>query len=123
IIIHVIVYNFLSPLGALMPAYLPFVIIAWLIIPITLKTVLKGLNSSLSLALFGLVFGFIYGWILVIPAVFITKSPFIPYLIADIPFEIIMALSNFLSIYFLYDRLKEVLIELTNNFYQKNNNA
>ncbi len=118
IIIHVIVYNILSIFGAINPAYLPFMIFAWMLIPILLSTVFKKVNSSLFLAIIGLVFGFVYGWILVIPAVFVTKSPFIPYLIADIPFEIMMAVSNFITIYLFYDRLNLVFRGLLDDFYQ-----
>ena len=123
IVIQVIVYNFLSPFGAMMPVYIPFMMIAWLLIPILLSTIIKRIESDFGLAIFGFIFSFIFGWILLIPAVLIYDSPFLPYLIADLPFEILMAVSSFLSIYLLYNRLKAILIDLITNYYNLGNNT
>lgn len=117
IIVHVIVYNILSPLGPVLITHVPFMIAAWLLIPISLQTIFKKMDSSLALAIFGLIFGFVYGWMLIPPAVFISGVSFKAYLIMDIPFEIIMGISNFLTIYWLYEPLKKVFFEQLQRFY------
>ncbi len=103
----IIVYVFLDSLLWLGMGivYVPTLLLGWLLIPVLLHTVFKRLETSLELAIFGLVFGFVYGWIQIPAAVLITNVPFIPYLVADIPFEAIMAISNFLTILWLYEPL------------------
>ena len=123
IFIHVIAYNLLSPFGPVIPMYIPFMFVAWMLIPISLSTFLKKVESSLGLALFGLVFGFIYGWMFIPAAVFITGTPFVAYFIMDIPFEIVMGLSNFITIYWLYEPMKRVLHDQLIRFEQKEKNG
>lgn len=117
VIIHVIVYNILSPFGPVLLTHLPFMLLAWLLIPILLQTVFKKMESSLALSIFGLFFGFVYGWMLIPPAVFISGVSFKAYLLMDIPFEIIMAISNFLTIFWLYEPLKRVFVDQIERFY------
>jgi hypothetical protein len=109
ITIHVIAYNLLSPFGSALPTHIPFMYLAWMLIPISLSTFLKKIDGTLGLAIFGIVFGFVYGWMFIPPAVLLTDAPFIAYLVMDIPFEIVMAVSNFITIYWLYEPLKKVL--------------
>lgn len=111
ITIHVLVYNLLSPFGSALPTHIPFMYLAWMLIPISLATFLKKVEGALGLAIFGIVFGFVYGWMFIPPVVLLTDTPFVAYLIMDIPFEIIMAISNFITIYWLYDPLKKVLVD------------
>ena len=123
IVIHVIAYNLLSPFGSVIPVYIPFMFVAWMLIPISLSTFLKKIESSLGLALVGLVFGFVYGWMYIPPAVFITGTPFVAYLVMDIPFEIVMAISNFITILWLYYPLKNVLYDQLIRFESKEKNG
>ena len=88
-----------------------FLVIVWSLIPITLNTIFKRVNNELHLAVIGLIFGFVYGWILIVPGIHLTNIPIKAYLISDIPFEIIMGISNFLTIYWLYNKLYIFLIE------------
>jgi len=111
ITIHIIAYNLLSPFGSVLPTHIPFMYVAWMLIPISLSTFLKKVNSSLGLALIGFFFGFVYGWMFIPPAVFITNAPFWAYLVMDLPFEMVMAVSNFITIYWLFEPLKKVLTE------------
>ena len=85
--------------------YVPSLLIAWLLIPILLHTIFKKLEDPIKLAVFGFVFGFVYGMIQIPAALIVLGVPFIPYLVADIPFQLIMAISNFLTILWLYDPL------------------
>ncbi len=123
IAIHVLAYNLLSPFGPVIPMYIPFMFVAWMIIPLSLHTFFRKVESSLGLAIFGIVFGFIYGWMFIPAAVFLTDAPFVAYLVMDIPFEIVMALSNFITIYWLFDPLKRVFYDQLMRFEQKEKNG
>ena len=112
VVVHVLAISFLSPAGSINPIHIPAMLIGWLLIPILLSTVLKKLNGAFGLSLFGLVFGFVYGWIFIPFSVFLLDAPFMEYFLMDLPFEIVMAISNFITILWLYDVLKKVLIEL-----------
>jgi len=89
--------------------YFPFMLIGWMIIPIGLKTIFKKVDSPLGLAFISILFSFIYCYIYLIPTVLILRVDFLTYFIPDIPFEIILALSSFISILWLYAPLSAVL--------------
>lgn len=111
IIIHVLAVNLLSPMGPVVPTLIPAMFIAWMLIPILLSTLLKHVHSAIWLSIFGFVYGFIYGWVFIPFTVWFLDVPFLPYLIWDIPFEIIMAISNMISILWLYDPLKKAFVQ------------
>jgi energy-coupling factor transport system substrate-specific component len=119
VVIHVVVIAFLSPAGSINPIHLPAMLIGWMLIPILLSTFLKHLNHAFGLSIFGLIFGFVYGWIFIPFSVFLLDAPFLEYFMMDLPFEIMMAISNFITILWLYDILKKVLTDLINTYTQK----
>ena len=88
--------------------YITFMLIGWLIIPILLCTVFKKVQSPLYLALLGVMFAFTYSWINIIPNLILTSATIISYLIADYPFELLLAASSFLSILWLYTPIERV---------------
>lgn len=88
--------------------YLIFILIGWLIIPILLCTIFKKVQSPLYLALLGVMFAFTYSWINIIPNLILTSASIISYLIADYPFELLLAASSFLSILWLYTPIERV---------------
>lgn len=108
IFVHVLLDNIY--MGSMHPLYTPAMFIAWMIIPIAWHTVLRRSVCEKRLALFGIVFGFLYGMTF-IPFRMIEFGVHIfwPYFLADLPFEIIMAASNFVTIYWLYGPLRQVL--------------
>lgn len=110
-IIIVTLYTLIDLLifGGISTIYFPFMLIAWLIMPILINTVFKKIESEISLAFISIVLSLIYSYILIIPNVVIFKIPFIPYLIKDIPFQILLSLSSFLSVLILYKPLKNIL--------------
>lgn len=110
IVIHVLAVNLFSPLGPVVPTLIPAMFIAWMLIPILLSTVFKKVESAIYLSLIGFVYGFVYGWVYIPFTVWFIGTPFLPYLIWDIPFEIIMAISNMVSILWLYDPLKKAFV-------------
>lgn len=88
--------------------YITFMLIGWLIIPILLCTIFKKVESPLYLALLGVMFAFTYSWINIIPNLILTSATIISYLIADYPFELLLAASSFLSILWLYTPIERV---------------
>lgn len=97
-------------LGGFNIFYMMPMFIAWNMIPVVYHTVLRKTKNEYILASFGFIFGFVYGWTF-IPFVMIQTGMdnFVPYLVADIPFELLMALSNFLTIIWLYKPLYNVI--------------
>ena len=73
-------------------------------------------------SLASILYAFIYSWIFIIPNILLLKIPFSVYLIQDIPFEILLAASSFLTILWLYEPFKKVIdmyIPQTNKKAQK----
>ncbi len=111
VVIHVMAVNILSPFGPVLPIQIPAMLIGWFLVPFLLTTIFRKFNSAWSLAIFGFFFGFVYCWMYIPASVFILDIPFLTYLYADIVFELIFAVSNFLTILWLYEPLKKLLIE------------
>ncbi len=86
---------------------------AWNLIPLSLHTWLKTRNEFL-LALVAFVFGFVYSWSFLPGTVILYgfEHMWKVYLLADLPFEIILATTGFVTIYWLYKPLCKVLINL-----------
>lgn len=112
VIIHVILDNLF--MGTFNILYVVFQAAGLLIVPITLNTLFKKVNGSLGLAILGIFYSIIYSVLFMIPACIIGSMELLPYYIADIPFEILLALSSFLTILWLYEPLKKVLNKLIN---------
>lgn len=107
VVIHTLLDNLF--MGSLNMVYFPFMLLGWLIIPITLCSVFKRVSRPLPLAFLGIIFSLLYCWIFIIPQVLITEVDIHDYFIADIPFEIILALGTFLAVLWLYQPLKKVI--------------
>lgn len=99
-LIHVVLDNFV--MGSFNLIYMPFMFIGWVIIPISLNTVFKNVNSNIILAFLGIAFSISYSWIYIIPNCIVLQVDFITYLLADIIWEILLATSSFLTILLLY---------------------
>ena len=94
--------------------YMVPMLLAWYLIPLSYNTILRRTKSEHKLAIFALIFGFIYGWMFIPFNMIQTGVPhFLPYLIADIPFELIMATTGFLTVLWMYKPLYNVLTEVT----------
>ena len=100
ILIHTILDNLV--MGSLNLIYFPFMLIGWLIIPIVTTTILKKTNNIIVLAIFGVIFSLTYCWIFMIPNVLFYEINVLVYLSTDIVFEIVLAISSFLTILWLY---------------------
>lgn len=98
--------------GSLGIIYLPFMLAGWLIIPFATDFFFKNNENELTLALAGAGFSLAYCWMYIIPSVLVMKMDFISYMIADLPFELLMAASSFLSVWWLYRPLSAVMEKL-----------
>lgn len=118
IVVHVIATNLLSPFGPVIPLHIPSMLIGWMLIPVLLTTIFKSLNSVWGLSCFGFIFGFLYGWMFIPVSVFALGIPFMEYLMMDLVFELIMGISNFLAILWLYEPLHQFLYHQLHKYYQ-----
>ena len=82
--------------------------------PIIVCVLFKNVKSSFVLALIGVLCSFVYSWTFVIPNSIFTEVDIIVYLINDFTFELILAISSFLSILWLYKPCYNLLIKLIN---------
>lgn len=108
--------------GSLNLYYFPFMVLGWLSIPLICCTFFKKTNSSLILGTVGIIGSLIFSWIFIIPNILVANSTvnlsiITYYLIADLPFEAILACSSFLSIIWLYNHCSKVFDVVLNKFY------
>ncbi len=108
IFVHVILDSLY--MGAFNPFYMTPMFIGWVLIPIIYNTLLHRTKNEVTLAIFALVMGFVYGWVF-IPFVMIQlgMNQAWPYFLADLPFEIIMATTNFVTVLWLYQPMYRIL--------------
>lgn len=92
-------------MGAINPFYMVPMFVGWSVIPVAYHTLLRRTQNPRVLAFFGLVMASLYGFVFMPFAVFQTGVSMSVYLVADIPFQILMALSNFFTILWLYEPL------------------
>ena len=107
IIIHVLLDNLF--MGSFNIICVPFMAIGWLIIPLTITTIMKKVENPLLLAIASIFFALIYSWIFIIPNIIILNVNFWDYLMADFIFEIILAISSFISTLWLYKPCSKVI--------------
>lgn len=110
VLLHTILDNLI--MGSFSIYYLPFMLIGWMIIPIIICLFFKKVDNAIVLAIIGTVCSFIYSWLFAIGQVLLTNVSLIAYLVSDITFEIVLALSSFLSILWLYKPCSKLLFKL-----------
>lgn len=99
--IHVLLDSFYTSSFGII--YTPYIFIGLMLIPLTLTTIFKKINNHILLGLLGIVYSIIYSWLFLIPFVFILEvNPYL-YIASDIPFQILLSASSFLSIIVLYE--------------------
>ncbi len=118
IFLHVMIDNLV--MGSFNIFFVLVMLIGQSIIPITLNTIFIKVNKPLSLAILSVLYAFIYSWLFIVPSVLILHIDAKAYLLADLPFEGLLACSSFLSVLWLY----KPLINIINSFLVKtpNNN-
>ncbi len=95
--------------GSLTPIILIPMLIGLCIIPITLGTFFKNVKNPLILASFGVLYSICYCMCFTITNWLFLKVNIKAYIIADIPFVILLSMSSFLSILLLYQPLSNIL--------------
>mgnify|MGYP001244429504 CR=1 FL=1 len=117
IITHVILDNIW--MQSLNLIYTPAMFLGWFSLPLILKLIPKRKNYF-DIALIGAFHGVLYSFFFVLAQVFLTQVDIMAYLIADIPFTLILMMSNFITILWLYQplytRLKPLYDEMINKY-------
>lgn len=106
ITLHVLLDNLF--LGSFNLYYTPFMWIGWALIPLCSHTIFKKIDDSLKLAFTGVLYSFLYSWTFMIASVLILNASILSYFLADIVFELLLAISSFLSILWLYEPCSKV---------------
>lgn len=115
-IVHVLLDCILS--GSISPIITLPMLVGWLIIPITLGTLFKSVKNPLILALFGILYSICYSMCFTITNCIFLEVNIKTYVLADIPFVILLSMSSFISISLLYEPATTILkkcLERTNN--------
>lgn len=106
-IIHVLLDCILS--GAISPIIAIPMLVGWLIIPITLGTAFKNAEKPIILALFGIIYSICYCLSFAIANCIFLDVNIKTYVLADIPFTILLSMSSFISILLLYEPTCNIL--------------
>ncbi|MGN1343767.1 MAG: hypothetical protein ACI4U3_04255 [Traorella sp.] len=120
ILIHVLLDNFF--MGSFNMFFTPIMFLGWAMIPCLLEFVFYRINDSFHLALLSILFSLIYSWLFIIPNSFLYQIDLVAYLMADLPFEFMLAISSFISTLWLYDPCFKVLTKLSQVYKQSNIN-
>ncbi len=100
IFIHVLLDNLF--MGSISIYYFPFMFFGWSTVPIVINIFFKNNENQVILAIVGFGCSFIYCWMFAIPQVLFTETNLIAYLAADVLFEVILAISSFITILWLF---------------------
>ena len=106
ILIYVIIDNLIG--GSFSLLFIPFMLIGLLLIPFSLNTIFKKVESNLSLAILGIMYSFIYSFINIIPGCIMFNLTFKEYLINDLYWEIILVINSFVTILLLYNSCSKI---------------
>ena len=106
IIVHVLLDNLAS--GYFNVLFVLFMIIGYSFIPIIINTAAKKVENPIILSLFGIIFSLLYSWIMLIPSCIVFEMEFVECFVGDIPFEIGLLVSSFISVFLLYKPLERV---------------
>lgn len=111
-ILIVTIYTILDNLLFLNIYYLPFMLVGWLVIPVSLNTVFKKVNNVYILATLSIFYVLFYSLMYVVADVIILKIGFLERMLSDSIFVMIFIVSSFVSILWLYEPLKKLLLKL-----------
>lgn len=96
--------------GGYMYVIAPFMVLGyWSVIAIVQVTPRSKKNYNIRLAVAGFIGSLTYSWILAIPSIFILGLNWKLYLAADLVWELVLGLSSFITILFLFEPLEKVL--------------
>ncbi len=106
-IIHTLLDNLF--MGTLNLIYTPAMLVGWCILPIILQLFFRKTVNEWVLATVGGLHAILYSICFIVAQAFIGDVDIIAYLIADIPFTLILIVVNFLTIAWLYKPLYQTL--------------
>ncbi|MFA5037851.1 MAG: hypothetical protein WC479_11835 [Candidatus Izemoplasmatales bacterium] len=111
IAIYVLIDNLI--MGSLSIMYFWPMLAAWMFLAVISKLLMqKDLWVQVG---FASLFGFVYGWFFcVVYVILFGWATLVPYLISDLPFEIIMAVNNFVTVLVIYFPIRKLLEKLIN---------
>ncbi len=107
IFIYVLLDN--AFMGTFNIIYMPFIYLGWIIIPLTLNTIFKHVNNTMILAFLSLIYSLTYCYAYIIPSMIVLHINPIAYILSDIVFEIILMISSFVSVLWLYEPCYRIL--------------
>ncbi len=115
VIVHVFIDNLLLGSIGMFNVWIPM-LIAWLLIVFLFHLLKQKTENILVYAIAGFLFGHLYGLVFVPFQAFLLDVPIIPYLLADLPFQLIMAITNFLTVIWLFPILTPYLSQLYSHY-------
>lgn len=104
--------------GSLNPIFTTAQYIGWMWGPLITCTLLKKEERGIPLAFAGAGFGFLYSWTMIVPTALVYTNQIKnlwAYLMVDIPWEVMLAVSAFLPTLLLYEPLVKLFRRLWNN--------
>lgn len=116
ILIHVLLDNLFN--SSFNIYTVPFMLIGYLLIPLSLNTVFNKIDNEVHLSFLSVLFSFIYCIIYIIPNCFMLNIDFKTYFISDLYFQFLLMISSFLSVLWLYKPIYKYL----NKVNKKDNN-
>jgi hypothetical protein len=119
VLVYVFVDNLIFGSLMMLNIVLPM-LIGWFFIIYSFYFVSKMSHKLWVYVVLAYLFGHIYGLIYAPFQVWILKVEMIPYLIVDLPWQVIMGLSNALSVLWLYEPLSQFLVKLNDDFNHQN---
>jgi len=97
-------------MGSLSLIYLPAMVFAWGLLVVLTKFLSRKPLGVLVILATG--FGFVYGWCFLIPQLILFPIDPWAYLASDLIFEVVMAITNLITVAVLYPILRSVLEKL-----------
>lgn len=115
VLIHTTLDNLVN--GSFSLVYTPAMFVGWEIAVIGTSTLLKKCNNSLAIGISSIIFSIFYSLMFFLTSLLFLEIDPIAYLISDIWFTLIFALSNFVIILWVLLPLEKVLKDKINNSY------
>ena len=103
--------------GSLNPIFTTAQWIGWMWGPLITCTLLKKTESSIPLAFANMGFAFLYSWTMIVPTALVLTNQIRnlkAYIIADIPWELMLAVSAFLPTLLLHEQVETLFRKLWN---------
>ena len=112
--IHVLLDNLV--MGSMNVLTFVPMLIGWLTIPLTLGTIFKKVDKPIYLALLSIPYVMFYDFCFALFTSWLTDTTLYAWYVGGIVFDIILVMSSFLSILWLYEPLKKVIESFDRKF-------